>query len=249
LTIDATGRSRILGKFAEKDESRITNHESRKTKLRSFDSRLQTPLVGFKTHLKNSAIERGRCEIYFFRGGYGGLNLVENNLANHCFLVKASIVREFGGDAERIVRELIFQNRRAKAMLENAVPVLDWLAVSVDNFGARNLSSAPNLLAIGDAGAFIDPFTGSGMLMALESGEILAQAISENDCSFTAIAETYQKIHSEKFQKRLRLCKLIRRAAFAPRLAETLISLLSLSRKPIELLAKATRPKFPVLGK
>ncbi len=76
--------------------------------------------------------------------------------------------------------EVIFQNKRASATLKNAAPIFDWLAVAVDGFGEKNLCLAKNLLAIGDAGAFIDPFTGSGILMALESSEILAQSIAEN---------------------------------------------------------------------
>ena len=103
------------------------------------------------------------------------MSFVENGLANHCFLIKAEIVKEFGGDANKIVEEVIFQNKRARETMENAAPVFDWLAVSVDGFGRKNLNPAKNLLTVGDAAAFIDPFTGSGMLMALESAEILAQ--------------------------------------------------------------------------
>ena len=46
-------------------------------------------------------MEKGRCEIYFFRGGYGGLNYVENGIGNHCFLLKSEVVKEFGGDVEK----------------------------------------------------------------------------------------------------------------------------------------------------
>ncbi|NJM52362.1 MAG: FAD-dependent oxidoreductase [Blastocatellia bacterium] len=167
LTIDATGRARVLGKLAEKQ-------------IQSPKSKIQNRLVGFKAHLKNVEMEKGRCEIYFFRGGYGGLNYVENGIGNHCFLLKSEIVKEFGGDVEQILREVIFKNIRAKETMQNSIPLFDWLAVSVDGFGVKNLNPAPNLLTIGDAGAFIDPFTGSGMLMALESGEILAKTVERD---------------------------------------------------------------------
>ena len=81
FTIDASGRAAVLANFAKKsgvgkrNEQRTTNNEQ-----------IRNRLVGFKAHLRNSKIERGRCEIYFFPGGYGGLNRVENGLANHCFL-------------------------------------------------------------------------------------------------------------------------------------------------------------------
>lgn len=249
LIIDATGRAAVLGKLAEKDKLRTINNEWRKQKISAQQSALSSHLVGFKTHLRGATIERGRCEIYFFRGGYGGLNLVENGAANHCFLIKAEIVKKFGGDAEKIVREVVFHNRRAFETMKNASPIYDWLAVSVDKFGAKNLNPAGNLLAIGDAGAFIDPFTGSGMLMALESSEILARIIAENEISDARIAEIYQNAHAQNFRKRLHLCKLMRRAAFAPNLAKAVISLLSLSRKSTRLLAQATRTNYVPLNK
>ena len=65
----------------------------------------------------------------------------------------------------------------------------------------KNLNPAPNLFAIGDAAAFIDPFTGSGMLMALESAEILAEVIAENHFSPEKIAEKYKFRHGGNFKK------------------------------------------------
>jgi flavin-dependent dehydrogenase len=187
------------------------------------------------------------CEIYFFRGGYGGLSRVENGFANHCFLIQSEIVKKFGGDAEKIVREVVFQNKRAERMMKDAQNEFEWLAVTVDGFGAKDLNPAPRLVAIGDAGAFIDPFTGSGMLMALESGELLARSIAENDFSPEKTAEIYKIRHAEKFRKRLFVCSLMRRAAFVPSLAKSVISVLSLSEKAREILARATRRSaFPL---
>ena len=246
LIVDATGRARVLSKLAAK-QLRMTNDESRieKSGQGTTDKGRGTKLIGFKTHLKNAEIESGVCEIYFFRGGYGGLSRVEKGFANHCFLIQAEIVRKFGGDAEKIVSEIVFQNRRARLMMKNAEADFEWLAVAVDGFGAKDPNPAPRLLSIGDAGAFIDPFTGSGMLMALEGGEILAESVAENDFSPEKIAEIYKARHARKFRKRLFVSSLLRRAAFAPRLAKSVISVLSLSEKAREILAQATRARAP----
>ncbi len=235
LTIDATGRANVLAKLAKKSKV-----QSPKSKV----SAVQNRLVGFKTHLRNVNLPKGVCEIYFFRGGYGGLSFVENGLANHCFLIKAGIVKEFVGDANKIVEEVIFQNRRARETMENAEPIFDWLAVSVDGFGRKNLNPAKNLFSVGDAAAFIDPFTGSGMLMGLESAKILAESISADMLSPSKIAENYKILHKEKFQKRLRVCSVLRRAAFVPNFAKLAISALSLSRTAREFLAHSTRHSF-----
>lgn len=241
LIIDATGRAAVLAKLAERDKLRITNYELRKPTT--------TRLIGFKTHLKNVEMERGRCEIYFFSGGYGGLNWVENDVANHCFLIKAEKSKEFGNDAEKILREVIFQNKRASKTLAGFSPVYEWLAVSIDGFGAKILNPAPNILAMGDAGAFIDPFTGSGMLMALESGKILAQSIENNQFSISQIAKNYKKLHARNFRKRLYICQMMRRSAFSPKLARIIISTLGWNQTAVGFLAKATRANFSVLKK
>jgi flavin-dependent dehydrogenase len=232
LTIDATGRANILGKLVQK--SQISSPKSQVKKI-------QNRLVGFKAHLENVNLEKGICEIYFFRGGYGGLNFVEDNRANHCFLIKADIVKKYVGQTNLLIEEVIFQNKRAFETMKDARAIFDWLAVSVDGFGMKNLNPAPNLLAVGDAAAFIDPFTGSGMLMALEGAKLMAQSITENRFSPAEIVANYNLNFQQKFQKRLRICALMRRAAFVPNLAKTVISALSLSRVAREILARSTR--------
>ena len=230
LTIDATGRANVLGKMAQK------------SKVQSPKSKVQSPkLVGFKTHLADVEMEKNRCEIYFFAGGYGGLSYVENEVANHCFLIDAAIVKQFGGQADAIVQDVIFKNPRALETMKNAVPVMDWLAVSVDNFGAKDLNPAGNLFAVGDAAAFIDPFTGSGMLLALESAEIFAQIAADNRCEPEKIAADYKIAHRRKFQNRLRVCAVLRQAAFLPNFAGYAIFALNLSRTAREFVARSTR--------
>ncbi|HSK70422.1 MAG TPA: NAD(P)/FAD-dependent oxidoreductase [Pyrinomonadaceae bacterium] len=237
LIIDATGRANVLGRLAEKEISR-----KGAKRQRTKDKGQRTKLVGFKAHLKNANPQKSHCEIYFFRGGYGGLSLVENNLANFCFLIKADVTKELNGKTNKIIEQIVFQNQRASVTLKDAEPVHEWLAVSVDGFGMKNLNPARRLLAVGDAGAFIDPFTGSGMLMALESAEILAKSIFENDFAPEKIAESYKILHRQRFQRRLRVCSVLRRLAFAPSLADAAISFLSLGKRPREILARATRP-------
>ena len=236
LTIDATGRGNVLGKLVGK-----LRRGEREKGRRGEKSEIRNRLVGFKAHLENVNLERGRCEIYFFRGGYGGLSFVENNLANHCFLIKADLVKKYIGQTNLLVEEIIFQNKRARATMQDAAPVADWLAVSVDGFGLKDLNPAKNLFAVGDAAAFIDPFTGSGMLMAFESAELLAKALVEHRFSTADAAENYKLNFQRKFQKRLRICSLLRRAAFMPNLAKTVISALSLSRGAREFLTRSTR--------
>ena len=166
ITIDATGRGRVLARRLQ------TEMQSGARKKR------RAPMVAFKAHLEGAQLAPGACEIYFYRGGYGGLSSIEGGLSNLCFIASARDVRNCGADAERVMREVVCQNARAAHTLAHAVTRSEWLAVSLEGFGRRKLAPADGLLSIGDAASFIDPFTGSGMLMALESGELAAEVIT-----------------------------------------------------------------------
>jgi len=236
VTIDATGRTRALSRLLEKEENRAM-------------PKPRAALVAFKVHLEGARNTDGQCEIYSYRGGYGGLSSVENNLGNLCFIVSASDVKRCGSDAGRVLREVVSQNKRAAYALGNARVVSAWLSVALEKFGRSTLAPVDGLLAIGDAASFIDPFTGSGMLMALESGEVAAQTIlgflpqlrQRANESLTTLAREYEERYNRKFGARLRLCAVLRRAAFAPRLNEALIFALGTSEHARRLLARATR--------
>ncbi len=245
LIVDATGRANVLASFAKK----FKVQRSKSKKIQNRKPKIQNRLVGFKTHLENVRLEKSRCEIYSFPGGYGGLSFVENDLANHCFLINASVVKEFSGDVDKIVENVIFQNKPAFEALKNAKPIYDWLAVSVDEFGAKDLNPMPNLFTVGDASAFIDPFTGSGILMGLEGAEILANAIAENLLEPAKIARIYERAHREKFRKRLLVCSLMRKAAYVPRFAKSLISVLNFSETACQILTRSTREAISVTEK
>jgi flavin-dependent dehydrogenase len=232
LFVDATGRARILAKQTETKQVGRAGAKNKQTKIK---------FVAFKAHLKNADIEAGVCEIYAFRGGYGGLSRVENGAANCCFIIKADVVREYGADVERVFREVLLKNRRAFSSMSDAEPLFDWIAVSIDGFGKKELIPAANLISIGDAAAFIDPFTGSGMLMALESSELLFGCISQTGSSSAETAQKYRAAYQQKFWRRLIICRVMRYASFSPKAAAALIFILSLNKSFRHFLTRNTR--------
>lgn len=228
--IDATGRARQISRFAQKV-------------LVEQAPAVVPRILGFKTHLSGAALERGNCEIYFFEGGYGGLSFVEDAAANHCFLVSADRYRAIGS-VDRFVEEVIFRNPRARETMSGATPKFDWLAVSVSGFGRFDLRPAANLFAVGDSAAFIDPFTGSGMLMAIESSALLADALGSG--APDEVAAAYSTAYGRRFDRRLRVCRALRSVAFRPRLTSAAISLLGISRGILKSVAGATRDRSPI---
>lgn len=233
VSIDATGRTRSLARLVDQRGATLRKNTN--------------PWVAFKAHLEHTQAAEGACEIYFYNGGYGGLSSVEGGVSNLCFIVSANDVRQCGSDPDRVMREVVMTNARAAQTLAIAKPQTSWLSVSLESFGHRTLVPANGLLTIGDAAAFIDPFTGSGMLMALESGEIAATAIAQQldavraGDGFAALAREYRSEYRRRFHSRLRLSGLLRRAAFVPHLDAFAITLFGTSARLRRRLARATR--------
>lgn len=232
IVIDATGRTRALARQLTKPNAQRDRRPS---------------MIAFKAHLENTRVAPGACEIYFYRGGYGGLSSIENGLSNLCFIASARDVRACGADADQVVREIVRQNARADETLQTARAASPWLAVALEGFGRHPVAPAEGLLTIGDAASFIDPFTGSGMLMALQSGELAANTMAtyldahSTSRSLKDLAVNYRQAYREMFESRLRVCSLLRKAAFVPRLAEISISLFAMSDNLRRRLARATR--------
>ncbi len=243
ITLDATGRARALARRVERARGSDAPADAH-----GRTHKIRAPLVAFKAHLENVQLTAGACEIYFYRGGYGGLSRVEGGLSNLCFIVATRDVRARASDAERVMREVVMTNRRAALTLRDARVRSAWLAVALESFGRWPLVPAAGLLTVGDAAAFIDPFTGSGMLMALESGALAADVIAHalpnlrTGDSFPALAADYRARYRARFDARLRVCSLLRRAAFAPPVVIATAALaLNTSAGLRRALARATR--------
>jgi flavin-dependent dehydrogenase len=226
LTIDATGRARILTR-----------------KLHAGEPKSKAKLIAFKVHLRNTRVAPGACEIYFYRDGYGGLSSVEGDTSNLCFIISAEQVKLHHSNPDLVMREMVMKNRRAAYTLEHAQTESEWLSASWERFGRQQPSPARGLLAVGDSAAFIDPFTGSGMLMAFESGELVADVINHRK-ELDAVEADYTTEYLRKFDSRLRISGWLRRAAFKPRLAGLGIALCGASEHFRSRIVRATRSSF-----
>lgn len=138
----------------------------------------QPDLVGFKLHWRLSASEtralHGFMDLFLFDGGYGGLSLVEGDLANLCLVVRRARLRSLGGWPE-LLASLRNENRMVAERLAGAQPAWERpLAVSSIPYGY--LCDAHNAVwPVGDQAAVIPSFTGDGLAIALHSGALAAE--------------------------------------------------------------------------
>jgi flavin-dependent dehydrogenase len=113
-------------------------------------------------------------EIFLFRGGYGGLSLVEDDIANLCLVVLRRVLRKAGG-SDALLREINRDSLLMASRLYGAAAL--WprpLAISPIPYGyVADTSKGAWLL--GDQAAVIPSFTGDGMSIALHSGALAAK--------------------------------------------------------------------------
>lgn len=138
----------------------------------------QCDLVGFKMHWKLNPTESGRLrdamELFLFPGGYGGLSLIEGDLANLCLVVRRSRLRRLGGWPE-LLGAVLSENSDLSERMHGASPL--WrrpLAISSIPYGYL-AERRDGVWRVGDQAAVIPSFTGDGISIALHSGSLAAQ--------------------------------------------------------------------------
>jgi hypothetical protein len=131
-------------------------------------------LFGFKAHFSGPANDA--VELYFFGEGYVGVNPVEDGITNVCGLAPESVMREHAFDTDSLIGTIPALRERLTSLNRQ----MDWLRVGPVIFANRfSAVPVPGEYWAGDALSFVDPFTGSGMLGALLSGQAAGVAATQ----------------------------------------------------------------------
>lgn len=204
-------------------------------------------LYALKAHLKAVEGIDEQVELFFFPQGYGGLSRVEGGMVNLCFIAGERTFKDAGGDAGEVVRRSIMKNRLARERLAKAEVVDKWHSVGPLAFGHRRLSRG-GIIAIGDASGMIDPFTGTGIQIALRTGEIAAESIidvlsnsTERAFDVGRVLAAYQQRYDQEFTNRMMIAGVLRVAAFSPRAANLLAGVFARAPWVARRVLRATR--------
>jgi flavin-dependent dehydrogenase len=111
-----------------------------------------------------------------FKGGYGGLSLVEGDAATLCLVVRRGVLHKIG-DWPKLLASIQQQTPHLALRLSGASPLWERpLAVSAIPYGyLGGRPNLPNLWRLGDQAACIPSFTGDGMSIALHSASLAAE--------------------------------------------------------------------------
>ncbi|MGB6690227.1 MAG: FAD-dependent monooxygenase [Terracidiphilus sp.] len=186
----------------------------------------QGDLVGFKLHWRLAPAQtsalRGAMELFLFTGGYGGVSLVEDDVATLCLVVRRAELRKLGGWSG-LFANLMHENRHVSLRLQGATALWERpLAIFPIPYGyvARR---GNNLWRVGDQAAVIPSFTGDGMSIALHSGALAAEMYLAGKC-----ADEYQHELS---------AHLWRSMALSTRLSQVMVSRIGRTVAPFALAA------------
>jgi flavin-dependent dehydrogenase len=139
--------------------------------------------IGIKQHMIEPHPQRS-TDLYFFRGGYCGVQPIAGNAVNACALVNASAATRMS----QVVAA-------SAALAERAG---SWTPLTGEITTAPVLFAPPEpvrngIINVGDAAAFIDPFLGDGISIALQTGVLAAQCLQQpHACALYAHEDTHR---------------------------------------------------------
>ena len=126
--------------------------------------------------------------LHVFRGGYLGLSLVEEGRVSLGALATPAVAQEAHHDFDRLLARLSAESPALAADLAGLAPEPGPALVSEPvHLGARGAAWGDVLLA-GDAAGVVDPYTGSGMALALRTGEAAGALLAEHAAGRVAAA-------------------------------------------------------------
>jgi len=207
--------STTAGSYVARSAIDATGRWSRLTADRGLKDDTQPKWLGLKAHFKPSIqnqTEPLTTDLYFFSGGYCGVQPLEDCEVNVCAVVRADIASKLD--------DVFTQHPALQERSQRWVRVTDVIATAPIIFRAPQ-PEYDGVLCAGDAAAFIDPFVGDGISMALRSGAVAGEALEvvwRGEASLKAAAESYRDEYRNHFARTLRTARRLRKLLEAPTL-------------------------------
>lgn len=201
--------------------------------------------IGVKYHIKyNSPADT--IALHNFKNGYCGISKVEDDKYCLCYLTTASNLKASNNSIPEMEKSILKRNPYLekifnKAGFINPLPV----TISQISFERKSLIE-DHVLMLGDAAGMIAPLCGNGMSMALHSGKIAFERISDHLKGITDRKEMengYCRDWEQHFAKRLKTGRTTQRLFGRNTMTEIFIGALKLFPFLAKKLIKATHGK------
>ena len=154
--------------------------------------------IGLKAHFSGEHAPPS-TDVYFFAGGYCGIQPIGPNLLNASAMVRADVATSL----EEVLAAYPDLWLRSRAWEQTTEPITTSPLIHATPEPVTN-----NILNVGDAAGFVDPFIGDGISLALRTG-VLAATCAGNPKRY---AVEYVRQFSRVFQS----AAMARRLVYAP---------------------------------
>ncbi|WP_373533044.1 NAD(P)/FAD-dependent oxidoreductase [Vampirovibrio sp.] len=186
ILIDASGRNSQLANLLTR------NTASESSQPKTADSGLKKiiePYVGVQCHVK-LRVPSNDLNMYFFPGGYGGVQPIGSELSNVCLWLTPELSRSSRQDLPSFLKATLGQNLAAQALVEQAQFYEPFKTVGGIHALHQKRPASESLMSVGDALLAVEPFSGFGMSHALQTGVLAANCVHQGLQS----GETYPQI-------------------------------------------------------
>jgi flavin-dependent dehydrogenase len=181
-------------------------------------SEFQVPRSGDKVSSENGS---GSVDLYFFERGYCGVQPIAPGVVNACAMVRSDRAKTLE-EVFALHPALEKRSRAWKALFE---PISTAPLVFKDPQPVRYVSHEP-VVCVGDAAAFIDPFVGDGISLALRTGVAAGEALGRAPFDRESLRQRC-KTYAQRYEKEF--VPILRSAARVRRLIDTPSALRSLA--------------------
>ena len=199
-----------------------------------FDTQLERGFVrdhahrnfGFKRHYRSAEPLLGAIELYSFDRGYLGVSPVEGGITNICGLVHEKRLAGLKGRWEAFVETIRGEQPQLEQMFGRQQPAQDGFLASEPVIFRARLPVEQGIVMVGDASGVVDPLTGNGMAMAIQSA-VLAAPFVQTMLTYEnrkAVENGYIEAHDGFFSRRIRWSRRVARLLSRPRLLEAALS-------------------------
>jgi menaquinone-9 beta-reductase len=182
--------------------------------------RTTTDRVALQTHFRTET--EPHIVLEFSEYGYLGLATIGENLTNLCTVSRPQ-------NAERF-RQRVIQRFGLR-------PDHRWQSITPLTRSAIQ-SQRSNLLYAGDAACVVEPFTGEGILYALQSGALAADCINRSAVDSVEPGQLYRAKHAQLYKYRLWINQLARLAVLHPKFSGSLLDLFRFYPAPLKYLTQ-----------
>ena len=211
-SVEGDSPFRIVSETKVFEADAVINASGRWSNFTSSDVRAKNrneKWIGIKAHFCEASAAP-TTDLYFFDGGYCGVQPVSTatngsgTRINACAMVRADVANTFSA-VLRLHPALRERSKRWKPTMETVrtSPLVFHKPEPVQNA----------MLQVGDSAAFVDPFVGDGISLALRSGALAAeclQAFFRGECSLQQSAALYTKAYKEQLGRVFKVSSMLR---------------------------------------